>query len=412
VRDPGRRGHDRVDVRSVNLLDDGRSVFVEIPHLHPVMQFQLHLELETRTGQPFAPDVYYSIFKLRQPFTDFDGYAKIARKRRYPDFPVAEQYPRDPRLIAQEALGKTVSPVVSLRVNAIPGLQYSPRRLRVPPGRRVALTFRNTDMSMPHNFVLVQPQRLEAIGEGAMLLAADPRAIATHYVPNDPGVICLSPILNPGDQYSIYFDSPTKKGAYPFVCTFPGHWKVMRGVLYVADEDDELPEESPTVPERKFVRMWKTADLADAAADLSDQSPQRGQHMFHVAGCIKCHLIAGDGAKLGPDLTKVTERFRGAKLLQQIIEPSSEIHQDYRAFNVFTNAGKSLTGLLLKETETAVSLLPNPLKPNEITVVSRKDIEEIEPSTTSTMPKGLLMTLSRNEILDLLAFIETATKEK
>ena len=180
------------------------------------------MRLETRDGTRFTPDIYYSIFEQRPAFTEFVGYSPVARRKRYPSFPVAEEYPRDPRLLAQEALGKTVGEVVAVEVNAIPGLQYEPRRLRVPPGRRIGITFRNADPSMPHNFVVVQSDRLQSIGEAAMLLAADPRAIATHYVPNDSGVICLSPLLNPDDQYTVYFDSPKQKGAYPFVCTFPG----------------------------------------------------------------------------------------------------------------------------------------------------------------------------------------------
>lgn len=408
VRNPGRRGHDHVPVRSVHVLEDGRSVFVEIPHLHPVMQFHLYMELRTLAGQAFRPDIYYSIFRLREPFTDFEGYSEIARRKRYPDFPVAEAYPQDPRLLAQEQLGKSVAPFFSVRLNAVPGLQYEPRRLRVPPGRRIALTFGNADVSMPHNFVLVHPERLQTIGESAMLLAADPRGIATHYVPNDPGVLCFSPILSPGDQYSIYFDSPSEKGAYPFVCTYPGHWQVMRGILYVADENDELPAEPVAGPTRQFVKMWKTADLAEAANQLGGRSLERGRETFHSAGCIKCHALAGEGQKLGPDLTKVTDRFRGAKLLEQILEPSSEINKEYRSVSVFTIDGKVITGLLVEESPHQVRLLPNPLEPKDVKLVRRSDIDEIVPSTVSTMPKGLLMTFSRDEILDLLAFIEAS----
>ncbi len=405
VRNPGRRGHDVVDVRSVHLLGDGRSVFVEIPHLHPVMQYHLHLRLKTAAAEAFSPDIYGSIFHLRQPFTDFAGYAPIARKKHYPDFPIAEDYPLDPRLAAQDKLGKFLEATVPLDVVAKPGLSFHPRRLRVPPGRRIALTLKNTDISMPHNLVLVTPDRLDAIGDGAMLLASDPRAVAQHYVPNDDGVLAFSPLLWPGEQYTIYFDSPSEKGAYPFACSYPGHWQVMRGVLHVLDEDEELPPVSDA-PQREFVQEWKVEDLAADAAQLQGRSHARGLEMFRVASCNKCHRINCQGEKLGPDLTDISKRFTGAKLLQQILEPSSEINKQYQTHVVVTKSGKIFTGLLAKEDDETLHLLPNPLLPEQITSIPKEKIDESTISLQSTMPTGLLMTLSREEILDLLAFLE------
>ncbi len=406
VKQPGRPGHDPVPVKSAHLLADGKTVFLEIPQLHPVMQFHLHMQLKTTSGDRFCPDVYYSIFQLGEPFIDFPGYRKTA-KGRSPEFPVVQRYPNDPRLLAQERLGKTLGRVVAVQVKAVPGLQFEPRVLRVPPGRRVALAISNTDPSMPHNLVVTRRERTAAIGEAAMLLAANPQAIAMHYVPDDPGVICLSPILNPGQDYTIYFDSPRQKGAYPFVCTFPGHWKVMRGVLYVADPDEDLPEIPEfSRPARTFVKMWKTADLATQAANLKGRSFQQGATMFQVASCSKCHKIGDQGQKYGPDLTKIQQRFRGAPLLRQILEPSHQINKQYQTYTLLTAAGKTITGLIVKDEPQSVQILTNPLKPEEVIVLPKDEIEEMEPSTVSTMPKGLLMTLTADEILDLLAFLE------
>ena len=61
-------------------MEDGKSIFVEIPQLHPVMQFHLYLELKTRDGRPFTPDLYYSIFHQGKEFTDFPAYQKIAKE--------------------------------------------------------------------------------------------------------------------------------------------------------------------------------------------------------------------------------------------------------------------------------------------------------------------------------------------
>lgn len=233
-RNPGRLGHDPVKIRSLTALEDGRSVFIEIPQLHPVMQLHLYLELQTADGRSVTPDIYYSIFQLGKPFTQFAGYRAIP-KEPFPEFPLPEAQARDPRLVAQEKLGKSTRGFETAVVNCAPGLQFEPRRIRMRAGRRAAITLVNTDVEMPHNFVLTRPGRVEAIGTASMLQASDPSAVARHYVPDDAGVIAMSPLIQPGEQYAIYFNTPKQPGEYPFLCTFPGHWVIMRGVLEIVD---------------------------------------------------------------------------------------------------------------------------------------------------------------------------------
>ena len=238
VRQPGITGHDPVKIRSLHALEDGKSIFVEIPQLHPVMQFHLYLELKTRDGRSFTSDLYYSIFHQGKEFTSFPGYEKIA-KETWKDFPHPDKSPVDPRLLAQEAQSKIVgdeqvlAAIERIELDAIAGLQYAQKELRVKPGSKVALTFRNLDPSMPHNVAIVQPDRLTAIMDASMKLASSPKGVAQHYVPNDKGVIAMSPILQSGNSYVIYFRAPRKLGTYPFLCTFPGHWHVMQGKLII-----------------------------------------------------------------------------------------------------------------------------------------------------------------------------------
>ena len=129
--------------------------------------------------------------------------------------------------------------------------------------------------------------------------------------------------------------------------------------------------------------------------------------MFTVAGCIQCHKVNGKGADLGPDLSQVTKRFKGEKLLNQILNPSAEIHKEYQAVSIITVDGETITGLVTKKSDEALTLLTNPLKPTELTELATADIEELIPSKVSTMPKGLLMTFTREEILDLMRFLHT-----
>jgi len=413
VTESGRPGHDPVEVRSIHLLADGRSVFVEIPQLHPVMQLHLFMKLksiddETKESRDFEPDLYYTVHAMKEPFREFSGYEKVAKKR-FPGFPVIQEYPRDPRLVAQDDLSRTFDfggGLVSRKIKAVPGLRFEPNQIRVPPRGRIALTFSNADITMRHNLSVVEEDRLESIGQASMIMAADPAAIAKHYVPDDPGVIALSPVLNPGDQYTIYFRAPAKSGLYRIVCTFPGHWTVMRGWLIVAKKDEKIEPPEEDQQSRQFVKMWMTKDLAADAEDLVGRSAEKGRKVFDNAGCIKCHVVAGKGAKLGPDLTDVIKRFKGQKLLDQILNPSTEIHKDFQTHVLLTDDGNTVAGLIVQEDDNAIHVLPNPLKPKEITIVEKSRLEDRLESKLSTMPKGLLMTYTREEILDLLAFLQ------
>ena len=408
VKDPGRQGHDLVDVKSVRLMPDRHSVFIEVPQMHPVMQFHVQMRLMTAAGQVFTPDLYASIFELRPDVSDIPGYAPIA-KRRAPEFPIAEKYEQDPRLVQQESFGTDfgwVSSSLKISVSASPGLQFEPRQLRVPPGARVSLAFKNGDPSMPHNVAVVHADQIDSFGEQSMQLASNPRAIATHYVPEGPAEICFSPILPPGDQYTMYFEAPQKPGEYRLVCTYPGHWRVMQGSLYVIPDGEPLPE-STLAPARKFVQLWTTGDLAADADKLQGRSFEQGRTTFEAAGCSKCHRMNNTGTALGPELTRVAERFKGQKILQQLLEPSTDINKQYQTWVAALNDGRVIAGLMTEQSDSAVTLLPNPLKPEVKMTLQRADIEELEASTTSTMPTSLLITFTRDEILDLVAFLQS-----
>lgn len=259
---------------------------------------------------------------------------------------------------------------------------------------------------MPHNVAVVKADHIDEFGEQSMQLASNPRAIATHYVPNDPAEICFSPILQPGDQYTMFFEAPKDPGEYRLVCTYPGHWRVMQGSLFVIADGEPLPE-SANAPVRKFVQIWTTKDLASDADSLANRNFENGRKTFELAGCSKCHKINDRGVAPGPDLTKVAERFKSQKLLQQILEPSTEINKQYQTWVAALNDGRVIAGLLLDQSASSITLLPNPLKPEVTMTIARSEIDELEASSISTMPMSLLITFTRDEILDLLAFVQS-----
>jgi azurin len=121
----------------------------------------------------------------------------------------------------------------ALRVQAVPNLmQFTPREIRVKAGQSVRLVFENPD-SMQHNLVLVETGADEEVGVLADQMAAQPDGMARQYVPKSAKVLQATPLVNPNGRAELRFNAPSKPGSYPYLCTFPGHWRVMRGDLIV-----------------------------------------------------------------------------------------------------------------------------------------------------------------------------------
>ena len=101
--------------------------------------------------------------------------------------------------------------------------------------------------TMPHNLVVGRPGSLEEIGTkgSAMPMPSDPAA--KPFVPNTPLVLYATTLVNGGEEVRLRFTAPKEPGEYPFVCTFPGHWLRMYGVMVVVNKLDEW-EMKPSVP--------------------------------------------------------------------------------------------------------------------------------------------------------------------
>jgi len=125
------------------------------------------------------------------------------------------------------------APDVALRLSVIPGqLKFDKAELNVAPGQLIEVVFTNPDV-MQHNFVLGAPGSLNAIGEAGDRLATSPSGLAQSYVPDLPQVLYSTKLLEPGQTVTFQFRAPTSAGQYPYVCTFPAHWRTMNGFLNV-----------------------------------------------------------------------------------------------------------------------------------------------------------------------------------
>ncbi len=111
-------------------------------------------------------------------------------------------------------------------------LQFDVKTFTVKAGKTVEIVFENPD-AMQHNFVIGKPKSLEKIGKAADKMITDPDGASKNYVPNIPEILFSSALVNPDQTIRLRFTAPEKAGLYPYVCTFPGHWRIMNGVMKV-----------------------------------------------------------------------------------------------------------------------------------------------------------------------------------
>jgi azurin len=111
-------------------------------------------------------------------------------------------------------------------------MKFDQKTISVKAGQQITLHFSNPDF-MQHNFLLLQPGSLEKVGAAADALARDPKGAEQNYVPKMKEVIIATKLVNPEGRETLVFKAPSKPGKYPFVCTVPGHWRLMNGIMIV-----------------------------------------------------------------------------------------------------------------------------------------------------------------------------------
>ena len=318
---------------------------------------------------------------------------------------------KEPTPDAKEAQFDSQKDLMTVRISCVPErMRFTVEQFAAKPGQPVKIVFANPDAT-DHNLVIVQPDALAEVGMAANAMARDPKNANSDFIPSDKQSLILqaSPMIGPTRKSLVHvmrFTAPKESGVYPFVCTFPGHWVIMNGVMVVAETAKEvdalLAARKPTI-----VKEWTMTDFPEITPKADDDSIARGMQAFVKARCNQCHAIAGHGINIGPDLTEIGKRLKGVKLLEQILEPSSEINKKYQTTQFLMENGKVLAGVVTQETETEFHIISNLLIPTAITKVARSEVDEQFPSKISAMPKGMANVLTRPEILDLIAFLET-----
>ena len=207
------------------------------------------------------------------------------------------------------------------------------------------------------------------------------------------------------------FLSPSNPGEYPYLCTVPGHWVRMQGVLHVVEDVEQWSRENADkifagqASRNVRPRNWKLSDLVGDLPNLaSGRSRDRGKELF-AANCRFCHRLDGVGsADVGPDLVEASGRLEPTEMLAEILMPSKKIDEAYRSWIISCRDDEVHYGMIVEQTTEWIRVVENPRVDPVGVRVPRSTILDMHPSSTSTMPMGILNTLSREQILDLLAY--------
>jgi putative heme-binding domain-containing protein len=164
-----------------------------------------------------------------------------------------------------------------------------------------------------------------------------------------------------------------------------------------------------------FVEVWGPLDVLPAAKEqslakyralltgkaLAAADIAAGEAVFTKA-CSSCHQLYGEGGEIGPDLTG-SNRGDLTYILDNMINPSSVIQDDYMLQIITTRDGRTFAGNIANENNRQVTIR----MVGQESVIDKSTIQSRERVETSMMPEGLLDTLSDEEVINLVGYLRT-----
>jgi len=253
---------------------------------------------------------------------------------------------------------------------------------------------------------------------GALLAPSEPAnvrlaAVQTLSTYADPAVAGLLidawPTLGPtlrqrvGDmllsrsEWTSAWVSAVEDGRIPPGDIAPGHWQSLTAL-----GDAELRDRAAQLVRnargnrREIVRRYQESLRLDGDAP-------RGRQVFQKI-CAACHRVEGAGHAIGPSLAAA--RDRGAEsILMNVLAPNAEVNPQYINYVVVTKDGRTLTGIIVEETASGVTLVR---ADDARDAIARIDIESMRSTGLSLMPEGVERDIDPQGMADLLAYIRSS----
>lgn len=174
---------------------------------------------------------------------------------------------------------------------------------------------------------------------------------------------------------------------------------------------DGISKKGPTVAAANLVqpkgpgKAYTVDEVAALAKDgLRGRNFEQGKAMFAATLCINCHHFNGIGGNIGPDLTGSGNRYTVRDFMENVIEPSKVISDQYGTEQFEKKDGSVVIGRVVTEENGALLVMTTPLAPDFYTQVPLADVKARKPFNVSMMPPGLINGLNKDELLDLIAY--------
>lgn len=180
-------------------------------------------------------------------------------------------------------------------------------------------------------------------------------------------------------------------------------------------ELDAMSSKSEAVAVANFVapkgpgKNYTIDEVVALAKDgMKGRNFENGKAMFTSTMCMTCHRFNGDGGSIGPDVTGAGNRYTLRDLMENIIEPSKVVSDQYDSHVIEKTDGSLIIGRVVSEDSGTLQVMMNPFAPTQLTAVKTSEVKSKKTQAVSMMPPGLINSLNQDELLDLLAYILSA----
>jgi putative heme-binding domain-containing protein len=156
-------------------------------------------------------------------------------------------------------------------------------------------------------------------------------------------------------------------------------------------------------------RSWTVEEAVSAVeGNMKGRDFASGENLFHATACASCHRFAGEGMGIGPDLTGSANRYALRDMMENIVEPSKVISDQYISTGFAMKDGSTVIGRIAKEKDGMLHLMTNPFSADSNVQIKAADVKSRKPHEVSHMPPSLINGLNSDELSDLIAYIFSA----
>ena len=238
VKSPDQEGHDVLTVKSAHLLDDRKTLFIELPHLAPAMTIHVYGQLKSADLKSVELNIFMTALHLEKPFTAFPGYKKsccVADAQVALDLPVMIVGLKDKPIHASvRAKSITITTTINDQMQFIFDAANQKKLEQIKQGDSIIFRIQSNASTggTQHNALVINKADTETIGNFCDKTAASLEAKQNSYVPRynrgmAAKVLAHSTLITPMETKEFVYLAQ-EKGEKTLICTFPGHWRLMR----------------------------------------------------------------------------------------------------------------------------------------------------------------------------------------